>query len=195
MKALILLATLKKSGPSNTKVLCEFLEETFKTNGIDSETIRLAQQTIPAGTHTRMTKDDPWSKIFKKILAADILIFATPIWWGSHSSEMQRVIERLDVVHDEILAGKPSKLDGKVGGIVITGDSDGAEQVIGIIANFLNAIGVILPPYATLSVLSPLQAKDAKTSKEELLKSYRKDYQRTAKKMVQQLLKYTKTGS
>lgn len=74
--------------------------------------------------------------IFAKIIASGIIIFATNVWWGNHLSEMQKVIERFDKMHDEILDGKPSRLDGKVGGIVMTGDSGGAPRVIANIANF-----------------------------------------------------------
>ncbi len=66
---------------------------------------------------------------------------------------MKRLIERLDNIHDEILEGKTSQLDGKVGGIIVTGDSDGAEQIIGNTFNFFNAIGLIVPPYVSLKVL------------------------------------------
>ena len=41
-------------------------------------------------------------------------------------------------MHDEILTGKTSRLYGKTGGIIVTGDSDGAEQIIGVISNFFN---------------------------------------------------------
>jgi len=137
-----------------------------------------------------MGKGDAWPAILEKVLASDIVIFATPIWWGGQSSEIQRVIERLDEIHDGILADKPSPFEGKAGGIVITGDSDGAEHVIGNIGNFFNAIGLLIPPYATLSVLWDKQAKRKKTSKNTLLEKYESDYADTADKMIRQLQKY-----
>jgi len=154
LSAVVLLATLKKTGRSNTAILSEFLVETMAAKGIACEIVRLVDHNILAGTYHDMGKGDGWPAILEKIENAQIVIFATPIWWSSHSSEMQRVIERLDEVHDEILAGKRSRLEGKVGGIVITGDSDGAQQIIGTIANFCNAIGIIVPPYTSLSVLA-----------------------------------------
>lgn len=139
-----------------------------------------------------MGQGDDWPAILKKILKADIIIFATPIWWNNQSSEMQHVIERLDELHDEIIDGKTSKLKGKVGGIVITGDSDGAQHVISNISNFFNAVGIILPPYATLSVLWEGQAKDKKTTKKTLVEKYEEDYSETAKTMVEQLVQFVK---
>jgi len=194
MKATILLGTLKRSGLSNTQTLCEFLSRRMKREDIRCEIIKLVDHDILPGTCSDMGKGDAWPAILEKVLASDIVIFATPIWWGGQSSEIQRVIERLDELHDGILAGKPSPLEGKVGGIVITGDSDGAEHVIGNIGNFFNAIGLLIPPYATFSVLWDDQAKDKDTPKEQLLKKYESDYADTADKMIQQLLKYARAS-
>ena len=190
MKAVVLLATLKKEGLSNTEVLSEFLAEQLKKKEVECEIIKLVNYTILPGTYDNMGKGDEWPAILTKIVASDIVIFATPIWWSTQSSEMQKVIERLDKVHDGILAGETSRLEGKVGGIVITGDSDGAQHIIGNIANFFNAIGVVLPPYASLSVMYEGQAKEAKTTREELWKKYEEEYASTAEKMVTQMVKY-----
>jgi multimeric flavodoxin WrbA len=190
MKAVILLATLKKEEPSNTETLSGFFTEKLSKKEVSCETIKLVNENILPGTYSDMGEGDAWPAILKKILAADILIFATPIWWGSHSSEMQKVIERLDNLHDEILEGKESRLQNKVAGISITGDSDGAEQLIGVISNFLNAIGVLVPPFCTLSVLWEGQKKGGSKPKAQLLEKYETEYADTAKKMVDQLLAF-----
>ena len=191
MKAIVLVATLKKGGLSNTQVLSEFLVEHLQKQNVQCEIVKLVQHNILPGTYDDMGAGDEWPSILAKIVASDIIIFATPIWWDNHSSELQKVIERLDKVHDEILAGQTSRLDGKAGGIVITGDSDGAQHIIGNIANFFNAIGLVFPPYATLSVMYEGQAKEAKTTREELWKKYEEEYTATAEKMVTQLINYS----
>lgn len=190
MKAVILLATLKRTGLSNTETLSEFFQTKLTSQGVDCEIIKLVNYHIPAGTYTDMGSGDDWPSILDKILAAKIVIFATPIWWESHSSEMQKVIERLDHLHDEILEGKTSRLEDKVGGIIVTGDSDGAQHIIASLANFFNAVGIILPPYASLTVLSELQQKGATTTREELLKFYEEQYTGTADTMINKILKY-----
>jgi multimeric flavodoxin WrbA len=91
--------------------------------------------------------------IFEKILASDLVIFATPVWWSNQSSLIQRVIERLDEIHDEIMKSGKSNMINKVAGIVVTGDSDGAEHIIGNLTNFFNALGFTMPPFGTLTVL------------------------------------------
>jgi multimeric flavodoxin WrbA len=192
MKATILLGTLKKTQLSNTETLCEFLSGRMQRKEIQCETVKLVNHEISAGTYSDMGEGDQWPSILSKVLASDIVIVATPIWWSNPSSLIQRVVERLDEIHDGILAGKASPLEGKTAGIVITGDSDGAQHIIGNLCNFFNAVGLLVPPYASLSVLWERQAKDAHPGKEELLRKYEADYAKTADKMIDQLLRFTR---
>ena len=187
-RATILLATLKRSGLSNTETLCEFLAGRMRQAGIECETVKLVEHDVRAGTYADMGDGDAWPGIYDKLLASDLIVFATPIWWGSLSSELQRVIERLDAVHDIVMKGEPSPLDGKAAGIVITGDSDGAQHVIAQVCNFCNAIGLAVPPYASLSVLWSGQAKGKDTPREALLEKYEKDYAKTADTMIERLM-------
>ena len=189
MKALILVATLKKEGLSNTQTLSEFLATKMRSEKIDVEMVRLAERSIPPGTYSNMDDGDQWPQILESVLAADIVIFATPIWWNNMSSLMQRVVERLDELHDRVMNGDPSGLEAKAAGIVITGDSDGAQSVIASLANFFNAIGLNLPPFATLSVLWSGQAKGKNTTRDELLAKYENEYAKTADKMIKQLVR------
>jgi multimeric flavodoxin WrbA len=120
-------------------------------------------------------------------LAADIIIFATPVWWGVQSSLIQRVIERLDQIHDEIMDSRKSRLTNKVAGIVVSGDSDGAEHIIGNLANFFAALGLTFPPFCSFTVLWPGLAKNSNKSKEEIWKYLEDTYTSTAKKAAQNL--------
>ncbi len=184
MKALILLATLKEKGPSNTAALSEFAIKYLKQEGISCEVVRLAQHTIKAGSYIKLQTPDDFPALYDKILEADILLFATPIWWNSHSSELQRVIERLDEVYDIVESGKPSPLEGKLGGVIITGDSDGVEHITGNIANFFTCVGVTMPAYASLGVIWEGHTKGKRTPKAELLQYYENEYAQDAQSMA-----------
>ncbi|KQW99600.1 flavodoxin family protein [Flavobacterium sp. Root420] len=192
MKAIILLATLKKKGRSNTETLVEFFVEYLKDQNIDYEIIKLIDHHIVPGSYIHMDVKDDWPEIYQKILNAKILLFATPIWWNSHSSELQRCIERLDEVYDIILAGEDSPLDRKIGGVIITGDSDGVEHITGNIANFFCNIGVTVPPYTSLGVIWDGHAKDAKKTKPQLLQYYKRMYGKDAQAMAESLKKASK---
>ena len=113
---------------------------------IDSEVIRLSDANLPVGLGFRETEDDDWPAMVEKIKAADIVIFATPVWWGGRSSLMQRVIERFDALDEEYHASGRSALYNKVAGIVVTGSEDGALATMGSIMMVLTWMGFTLPP-------------------------------------------------
>lgn len=118
-----------------------------------------------------MGHGDQWPKILKKIMTSDILIFATPIWWGGHSSLMQQALERLDELNDEMIETGTSTLLNKAGGMVITGAEDGAQHVIGTLSNFMIWNGLTLTPESSLSYLGSFKAKTAHGLKKEFLKN------------------------
>jgi len=157
LRAVFLLGTLKKKQQlSHTQVLCDIVAEVFREKeNVDSDIIRLRDFDIQPGTKTEIDDDD-WPQILEKLLAADIIVFATPVWWGIQSSLIQRVIERMDELNDEQLATGKSRFQNKTGGIVITGAEDGAEHIIGNILNFMSWNGFTIPPAPSVSWLGEL---------------------------------------
>ncbi|HEY8165298.1 MAG TPA: flavodoxin family protein [Gemmatimonadaceae bacterium] len=171
VRAVFLLGTLKKKQVlSHTQALCDVVADIFKTQeSVESEIIRLRDYDIQPGVKTDIDNDD-WPKILKKMLRADIIIFATPVWWGIQSSLIQRIIERLDELNDELLETGKSEFANKVGGIVITGAEDGAEHIIGNILNFMSFNGFTIPPAPSVSWLGDAEGE----TKESLKKKFRK---------------------
>ena len=171
IKALFLLGTLKKKQVlSNTAVLCEVVADVFKKQeDVDSEIIRLRDYDIQPGTKTNIDDDD-WPGIVEKMIAADIIIFATPVWWGIQSSLIQRIIERLDELNDELLETGKSEFANKVGGIVITGAEDGAEHIIGNILNFMSFNGFTIPPAPSVSWLGDASGQTKASLKKKFSK-------------------------
>lgn len=187
LKAIILVGTLKShSETSNTLLLSQFFTKHLSAFETECEIVRLANYDIKPGTYTNIDSDD-WPKIFEKILSTDIVVFATPIWWGIQSSLIQRVIERLDELHDELMETGKSRLTNKVAGIIVTGDSDGAEHIIGNLANFFSALGFTFPPFGTLTVLWSGLAKKSDKSKKEISRYFEDNYTSTAKRAAQNL--------
>jgi multimeric flavodoxin WrbA len=148
LTAVVLNGSLKhKPEPSNTEDLAARVVENMNKHAkVEAEIFRLADMNIPVGLGYRESKDDEWPTIVEKIKAADIVIFATPIWWSSRSSLMQRVIERLDGLDEEYLATGRSALYNKVAGIVITGHEDGALATMAHLMAALTWFNFTLPP-------------------------------------------------
>lgn len=192
LKAVYLVGTLKPSPEiSNTYTLSEFLARHLDSQGVENDIVRLIDYNIKPGAYTNVnnngSNDDDWPTILRKILASQIIIFATPVWWGNQSSLIQRAIERLDEIHDEIMNTGRSRMTNKVAGIVVTGDSDGAEHIIGNLANFFISLGFTIPAVSTLTVLWSGQSKGSNKSREELWKYYEKTYSSMAKGAAQNL--------
>lgn len=196
IKTLVLNASLKhknNSTPSNTEELAQLvLDNMVKLAEIDSEIIRLADFQIDIGLGHQESDADQWPEIVEKIKAADVIIFATPVWWGQRSSLMQRVIERLDALDEDYLASGRSALLNKVAGVVVTGSEDGAQQVIGSILEVLTFMNFTIPPQAATYWVGEV-GDDPKKEREQRLQSKAAPHmaEATAKSLVYyaQLLK------
>lgn len=148
LNVLILNASLKhaKEG-SNTGELADLVVGKMRDFAdVKSVHIRLSDKDIPVGLGYKETETDEWPSIVEEIKKADIVLFATPIWWSGHSSLMQRVIERFDAFDEDYLLTSESVIYNKVAGIVITGHEDGALATMGTLMKALTWFGFTLPP-------------------------------------------------
>ncbi len=147
LRALVLNGSLKHgSEVSNTEEVAQLVLGHMAEHGVRGEVVRLADQNLPVGLGFREGPDDDWPPIVQTLKPADIVLFATPIWWGGRSSLMQRIIERMDALDEEYHAEGRSALYNKVAGIVITGSEDGALSTMGGIMMVLTWMGFTLPP-------------------------------------------------
>jgi len=148
LNVLVLNASLKhEPAVSNTGELSDLVLKYMKEFGkIESESVRLADKNLPVGLGFKESKGDEWPGVTEKMKKADIIIFATPIWWGGRSSLMQRVIERMDAFDEDATLRGKSALYNKVAGIVITGNEDGALSTMGSLMTVLTWMGFLLPP-------------------------------------------------
>jgi multimeric flavodoxin WrbA len=151
MRAICLNCTLKRSPePSNTEALAGVVTEALSGEGVDVETIRLVDHRIEPGVVSEAVVDgDAWPAIRERILAAEILIVATPTWLGQPSSVAKRALERMDALLSETAEddATPVAYD-RVAGVVVTGNEDGAHHCISEIAGALIDIGYTVPGQA-----------------------------------------------
>ena len=149
MKALLLNCSLKATpDESNTEVLAGVLVQELLTHGIRTESIRVADLNLVPGVSTDMGEGDDWPSIHSKLLDSEILIFATPTWLGHPSSIAQRVLERMDAMISETAENGLPVAYNRVAGLVVTGNEDGAHQVISHVAQGLIDIGYTVPGQA-----------------------------------------------
>lgn len=147
LKAVFLNASLKASDePSHTDALIEEVQVHFKSNHVDSEVIRLADYQIAYGIAGDMGEGDEWPQVFDKVKAADIVIIGTPLWLGEKSSIATLAIERLYGSSSETNEKGQAIYYNKVGGVVVTGNEDGAKHASASILYGLSHIGFVIPP-------------------------------------------------
>ena len=102
---------------------------------------------VPFGVESDLGDGDEWPQILDKMVAADIIIIATPIWFGVRGSVAQLVIERLDGTYRQINADTGQfPLYGKIAGVVVTGNEDGAHDVSATTLYNLSHFGLVVPP-------------------------------------------------
>lgn len=172
LRVLILNASLKHAPDlSNTEEVANLVVDEMKKHGkLEFEAVRLADKNIPVGLSFREGDDDDWPAIVDQLKAADIVLFATPIWWGGRSSLMQRIIERMDALDEEYLSTGRSALLNKVAGIVITGSEDGAQATLAGIMEVLTFMNFTLPPQCCTYWVGEV-GLDPKTDRERRLKN------------------------
>src|SRR4051812_3318374 len=102
MKAFAINCTLKPSpAQSNTDSLLEIVLGGLQKQGVEVGAVRAVDHDIKPGVESDMGSGDAWPAIREKIVAAEILVIATPTWLGKPSSVCQRVMERMDAMLSE----------------------------------------------------------------------------------------------
>ena len=149
LSAVVVNCTLKPSpAESNTEALAAVVSEALEEKGVAVEVHRALDYDIRPGVTSDEGDGDEWPRLRERIVAADILVVATPTWLGQPSSVAKRVLERMDAMISETDdEGRPIAY-GKVGGVVVTGNEDGAHHVIAEVAQSLIDIGFTVPAQA-----------------------------------------------
>jgi multimeric flavodoxin WrbA len=149
MKALIINCTLKPSPEtSNTEALAKVVADKLREEGVEVREVRAVDKAILPGVETDMGEGDEWPPIHEAVLDSEILVIATPTWMARPASVTQRVLERMDAMIAETDDAERPVAYGKVGGVVVTGNEDGAHHVISEVAGALIDIGFTVPGQA-----------------------------------------------
>lgn len=148
LKAVAINCTLKAdTQASSTDLMISLLAGEFARHGVElGETIRIANFNIVPGVGSDEGPGDDWPDVRRRILAADILIFGTPIWLGHMSSFAQRVLERMDAFLGEGDANGRYPSFSKVAVAAIVGNEDGAHAVTAGLFQGLSDEGWTIPP-------------------------------------------------
>jgi multimeric flavodoxin WrbA len=162
LRALILNCTLKPAPTaSSSEALGTELGEAFAEHDVTSEMVRVIDQQVKFGVQTDEGDGDGWPALRQKMLDADIFVIATPIWLGQPSAVCKMVLERLDAELSETDDQGRMLTYGKVAGLAVVGNEDGAHHVTAEVYQALGDVGFTIPANAvTYWVGEAMQATD-----------------------------------
>jgi multimeric flavodoxin WrbA len=146
LTAIALVCTLKPSpAESSSERLARQVLDELALLEVTGDVIRVVDHDVRPGVETDMGRGDAWPAIRDRVLAADILVLATPIWMGHASSVAHRVLERLDAELSETdEAGRPILFD-RVAVVAVVGNEDGAHHASATVMQALNDVGYSIP--------------------------------------------------
>lgn len=153
LRAVFVNCTLKRSPErSHTQGLVDISAGIMRKHGVTVEEFRAVDFDIAPGVWPDMREHgfatDDWPGIFEKVMAAQILVLAGPIWLGDNSSVMKKVHERLYGGSGLLNGAGQYAYYGKVGGCLITGNEDGVKHCAMNTLYTLQHIGYTIPPQA-----------------------------------------------
>lgn len=153
LRAIYVNCSLKKNNAdSHTQNLIDHAIAVMRHNGVTVDNLHALDHHIAFGMSPDMTEHgwdrDDWPALYQRIMAADILVLASPIWLGVKSSVCTQVIERLYSNSSEKNDAGQYVYYGKVGGCLVTGNEDGVKAVSMEILYALQHIGYSIPPQA-----------------------------------------------
>jgi multimeric flavodoxin WrbA len=149
LTCLALNCTLKAEGPSNTDLLLRQTLDALTAHDVTGEVVLVAAHDVQPGvTSEAQGPGDGWPALRERVLAADVLLLGTPIWLGNPSSVCKRVLERMDAFISETDDEGRMLTFGKVAGVVVTGNEDGAHNVAAQLYQGLSDVGFTIPANA-----------------------------------------------
>ena len=162
LSAIAINCSLKPSSgeESSTDKMIGLLVSELKKRDVAFEgTIRIADHDVKPGVTSDEGDGDAWPDIRRRILAADILIFGTPIWLGQMSSIAKKVTERMDAFLSETDAQGRMPSFGKIALLAIVGNEDGAHWVSSQLYQALSDTGWTIPASAVSYWVGEAMAK------------------------------------
>jgi len=153
LRAVYINGTLTPSpGESHTALLVEVSRSIMDAQGVTTEVVRAVDHDIATGLYPDMREHgaavDEWPDIFARVLAADIVVLAGPIWLGDNSSQTKKVIERLYAHSGDLSEAGQGIFYGRVGGCLLTGNEDGIKHCAMNLLYSLQHLGFTIPPQA-----------------------------------------------
>ncbi len=147
MKFLIFNGSLKPDADSNTFSVCKMAQLAFEKLGHECEIVTLRDLDYEGSTDD---VNDELKPYIMKMFKMDGVLFATPIWWGTHSCHIQAMLERLDFIYSWAKDNKYQPFYNKVFGTLVSGGGDGFQHIHGVLYSAASNFGFTVPPQCNI---------------------------------------------
>jgi multimeric flavodoxin WrbA len=145
MQAFAINCTLKPSpAKSSTDLLLDQIADELRSHHIELDRARLADHDVRPGVTADEGEGDGWPELRDRLLAAELFVFATPIWMGHPASYAQVAMERLDAFLGETDDRHQMRTVDRVAMVAVVGNEDGAHHVGAEVFQGLNDVGFSL---------------------------------------------------
>lgn len=142
LRALVLVCTLKPSPAESSSLrLGQEVLDALGRFDVGGDLVRVVDEGVTFGVSTDEGDGDGWPRIRERMLDADIVVLATPIWLGQPSSVAKMVLERLDAELSETDEEGRLLTYGKVAAVAVVGNEDGAHHTTAELLQGLNDTG------------------------------------------------------
>ena len=147
MKFLIFNGSLKPDADSNTFAVCKMAQLAFEKLGHSCEIVTMRELDYEGSTDD---VNDDLKPYIMKMFNMDGVLFATPIWWGTHSCHIQAMLERLDFIYSWAKDNKYQPFYNKVFGTLVSGGGDGFQHIHGVLYSAASNFGFTVPPQCNI---------------------------------------------
>jgi multimeric flavodoxin WrbA len=171
MKILAIVGSPRKGG--NTDILVSRIAEGAKAGGADVEIVRLGEVSIKEcdGCHAcwrgrDCSKNDDMRGLYPKIMAADILILGTPVYWYGPTALMKAFIDRFVYFNCE---ANRAGIRGKKAAVAVVLEEDKQATWQPVLDFFRNSFGYMEMGLAGTIVVAGVGEKGAIRAKTDRL--------------------------
>jgi multimeric flavodoxin WrbA len=144
MKALGIVGSPRKGG--NTEIITAHCLKAIAEEGIDTELVRLAGLDIKGCNacgychkNDGCSIEDDMQPVYEKMVAADALVIATPVYYGSATSLVKALLERAGFMSRKI------RFAGKVGGPLVVARRAGQNFTFAELLFWFHINGMVNP--------------------------------------------------
>jgi len=147
LKAIGIIGSPRKNG--NTEIITGHALKAIAEEGLETEIIRLAEHKVLPCNACSVCRgenpkpcpiDDDFLPLYEKMTAADAIILASPVYFGSASALIKALIERSGYISHET---RP--FAGKVGGPLVVARRAGKNFTFAELMFWFHIMGMIVP--------------------------------------------------